>query len=180
MSGPHVEALARSPAHAFSKAPCERMTLVAGIGVEGDAHAGETVRHRSRVRKDPAQPNLRQVHLIHGELFDELAGKGFMLSPGDLGENVLTRGVALLDLPTGTRLEIGPARLRLTGLRNPCWQIDAFAPGLLAEMIDKRADGSLRRKCGVMAVVERGGEIAAGMPIVVMEPAPPHRPLEPV
>ena len=180
MSTPHVVALARSADHAFSKAPCERVMLVAGIGVEGDAHAGVTVRHRSRVRKDPAQPNLRQVHLIHAELFDELADKGFTLAPGDLGENVLTRGIALLDLATDTRLEIGQAILRVTGLRNPCWQIDAFAPGLLAEMIDKRPDGSLRRKCGVMTVVERGGEIAAGMPIAVVRPAPPHRPLEPV
>jgi MOSC domain-containing protein YiiM len=177
---PCVIALARSAEHAFSKTPCERLRLIAGMGAEGDAHAGATVRHRSRVRKDPTQPNLRQVHLIHAELFDEVAGKGFDLAPGDLGENVLTRGIALLDLASDTRLEIGGAILRVTGLRNPCWQIDAFAPGLLAQMIEKRPDGSLRRKCGVMAVVERGGEIAAGMPIRVIEPDGPHRPLEPV
>lgn len=180
MSLAHVVALARSADHAFSKAPRDRMTLVAGIGVEGDAHAGATVRHRSRVRKDPAQPNLRQVHLIHAELLDEVAAKGFDIAPGDLGENILTRGIALLDLAPDTRLAIGPALLRVTGLRNPCWQIDAFAPGLLAEMIEKRPDGNLRRKCGIMAVVERGGEIAAGMPILVTEPEGPHRPLAPV
>jgi MOSC domain-containing protein YiiM len=132
------------------------------------------------VRKNPAQPNLRQVHLLHEELFDELAAKGFAVSPGDLGENVLTRGVPLLELSESTRLEIGPAVIRITGLRNPCWQIDAFCRGLLAEMIDKLPDGTLRRKCGVMGVVERGGGIAAGMPITVVEPPPPHRPLQPV
>jgi len=166
--------------HGFSKEPCDHLTLVKGLGVAGDAHEGATVQHLSRVRIDPAQPNLRQVHLIHAELFDELAAKGFALRAGDLGENVLTRGIDLLGLPAGTRLTIGEAVIGITGLRNPCRQIEAFMPGLLAQMIDKRPDGSLVRKCGVMAVVETGGRIEAGDPIEVRLPEGPRRPLEPV
>lgn len=180
MSGPWVIGLARSGAHGFSKEPCQRLTLVAGLGVAGDAHAGETVQHLSRVRKDPAQPNLRQIHLIHAELFDEMAALGFAIAPGDLGENIATRGIDLLGLAVDTRLEIGGAVIRVTGLRNPCWQIDAFSPGLLAHMVEKRADGTIVRKCGVMGVVERGGEIASGATIRINEPRGAHRPLAPV
>jgi MOSC domain-containing protein YiiM len=180
MSAARIVGLARSAEHAFSKEPCERLTLVAGLGVADDAHAGVTVQHLSRIRKDPGQPNLRQVHLIHAELFDELAAKGFVVRPGDLGENVTTRGIDLLGLVAGTRLKVGEAVLRVTGLRNPCAQIDDFCPGLLKEMVEKRPDGSLIRKCGVMAVVERDGEIGVGDAIAIAAPAPPHRRLEPV
>lgn len=180
MSGPRVIGLARSGAHGFSKQRCGTLTLVAGLGVSGDAHAGETVQHLSRIRKDSPQPNLRQVHLIHAELFDELAAHGFALAPGDLGENVTTRGIDLLGLPEGTRLRMGDAIVRITGLRNPCAQIEAFRPGLLAHMIRKRPDGSLERKCGVMGVVERGGEVAVGAVIEIEQAPAPHRPLVPV
>lgn len=180
VSAPRIVGLARSGEHAFSKEPCGELDLVEGLGVAGDAHSGRTVQHLSRVRIDPKQPNLRQIHLIHAELFDELAAKGFALSGGDLGENVLTRGIALLDLPTGTRLAIGEAVVRVTGLRNPCRQIEAFMSGLLAEMVEKRADGSLVRKCGVMGVVEHGGRIAVDDAIDVHLPEGPHRRLEPV
>lgn len=180
MSEAHVVGLSCSGVHAFSKHPCERLTLVTDLGVAGDAHAGVTVQHLSRMRKDPAQPNLRQIHLIHAELFDQVARKGFTVTSGDLGENVTTRGIDLLGLPTGTRLTIGDAVLRVTGLRNPCAQIDAFCPGLLAEMVEKRSDGSIKRKCGVMAVVERGGELAVGMAISIAMPSSPFHPLEPV
>lgn len=180
MSEARIVGLACSGEHAFSKDLHERITLIEGIGVEGDAHAGRTVQHLSRMKVDPAQPNLRQVHLIHAELFDEVAAKGFHVEPGQMGENVTTRGIALLELPGGTVLEIGPAALRVTGLRNPCWQIETLAPGLLAEMIEKRPDGSIVRKAGVMAVVERGGEIATGMAVTVRLPTEPHRALEPV
>jgi MOSC domain-containing protein YiiM len=180
MSNARIVGLACSGVHEFSKDRRERLTLIEGLGVEGDAHAGRTVQHLSRIKVDPDQANLRQVHLIHAELFDEVAAKGFHVEPGQMGENVTTRGIALLDLPTDTVLEIGPAALRITGLRNPCWQIDALAPGLLAEMVEKRPDGTIVRKAGVMSVVERGGEIATGMPVTIHLPPVPHRPLKPV
>ena len=177
MNEPCVAGVSRSIEHGFSKQSCERVELIEGIGVAEDAHAGATVQHLSRMKKQPDEPNLRQVHLIHAELLDEIAAKGFAVAPGELGENITTRGIDLLDLPAGTRLRRGDAVIRITGLRNPCWQIDAFRPGLLAEMVEKRADGSVRRKCGVMAVVERGGTVEQGAPIAVELPAEPHRPL---
>jgi MOSC domain-containing protein YiiM len=168
-----------SGTHSFSKPPVARITLLAGLGAEGDAHLGETVKHRSRVARDPTQPNFRQVHLIHSELFEELAAKGFHVTPGDIGENVLTRGVDLLRLPEGTRLHIGTdAVVELTGLRNPCPQLDAFQAGLMSALVDKGPDGRIIRKAGVMAVVLEGGEIVPGDPIRITLPPEPHRPLE--
>ncbi|RHW18517.1 MOSC domain-containing protein [Sphingomonas gilva] len=150
------------------------------MGVEGDAHAGATVKHRSRVARDPAEANLRQVHLVHAELFDELAPLGFHLSPGDIGENILTRGVDLLALPRDAELAIGgEARLRVTGLRNPCRQLDGFQPGLMAATLGRDAQGALIRKAGVMAVVLAGGDIAPGDPIAITLPVD-RRPLAPV
>ncbi|MFN3509747.1 MAG: MOSC domain-containing protein [Tsuneonella troitsensis] len=180
LSNARVVGLARNRTHSFSKASSETLRLIAGIGVEGDAHAGQTVQHLSRIRRDPTQPNLRQVHLIHAELLDELATKGFVLGEGDLGENIQTRGIDLLDLPRETRLFIGEAVLRVTGLRNPCNQIEKFRSGLLQHMIEKRADGSIARKCGIMSVVERSGSIATGDTIRCELPPGPHQPLEPV
>ncbi|MFC0589372.1 MOSC domain-containing protein [Novosphingobium aquiterrae] len=160
---PTVIALARDAAHRFSKQPCQRLTLLAGLGVEGDAHAGRTVQHLSRIARDPGQPNLRQVHLIHAELFDELATKGFAVAPGQLGENITTRGIDLLGLSAGTRLRLGAeAVIEITGLRNPCVQIDSLAKGLMAATLDKAADGSLIRKAGVMAVVVTSGMVEVG------------------
>ena len=167
--------------HHFSKTPSLSIRLLAGLGVDGDAHMGETVKHRSRVRKDPTQPNLRQVHLIHTELFDELRDKGFDVKPGDLGENVTTSGIDLLALPTGTRLHIGAsAVVEVTGLRNPCIQLDTFQEGLMAATLDKDAAGNLIRKAGVMSVVLAGGDVRPGDIIEVERPASPHRPLLPV
>jgi MOSC domain-containing protein YiiM len=158
-----------------------RIRLVAGLGVEGDAHAGATVKHRSRVAKDPSQPNLRQVHLIHSELHAELKGAGLDIRPGQMGENVTTRGVDLLGLPTGTHLRLGhEAIVEVTGLRNPCAQLDGVSPGLMAATLDRDADGNLVRKAGIMGVVIAGGEILPGDPIVVELPPEPHRPLAPV
>ncbi|MEO8602290.1 MAG: MOSC domain-containing protein [bacterium] len=155
--------------------------LVAGLGVAGDAHQGETVKHRSRVAVDPSQPNLRQVHLLHAELLDALDGAGFALTPGRIGENVTTRGVDLLGLPIGTRLHLGAAAIiEITGLRNPCVQLDAIQPGLMAATLDRDADGTLIRKAGVMAIVVTGGDVRPGDPIRIEMPAPPHRPLAPV
>ena len=180
-AGPRVLAAAQDGAHRFSKVPATSLELVEGLGVAGDAHAGETVQHRSRVAIDPSQPNLRQVHLIHAELLDALAVKGFAVSPGDLGENLTTRGIDLLALPTGTRLMIGSeAVVEVTGLRNPCAQIERFMPGLLAEVVERQADGTIVRKCGVMAVVVAGGPILPGDTVEIRLPLPPHRPLGPV
>lgn len=176
-----VVAVARNWAHRFSKQLVETITVLAGIGVEGDAHAGSTVKHRSRVRADPTQPNLRQVHLIHAELFEEVAAKGFSVEPGDLGENITTRGIDLLGLPRGAVLAVGDTvRLEVTGLRNPCSQIEAFQPGLLAAVLDTTSEGALVRKSGVMSIVRTGGTVRAGDPIRVELPAPPFLPLEPV
>jgi MOSC domain-containing protein YiiM len=173
-----VEAVHASAEHGFSKHRADAIRLVAGRGVVGDAHAGATVKHRSRVKRDPNAPNLRQVHLIHVELFAELAAAGFTVAPGELGENVTTRGVDLLALVTGTRLALGAeAVVRVTGLRNPCAQIERFRPGLLAQVAVRRADGTLVRKTGVMAVVERGGVVRAGEAVDVHLPEQPHHPL---
>jgi len=175
---PVVVAVSRDGAHRFSKAPVDAIRLLAGLGLEGDAHAGETVQHLSRVRRDPSQPNLRQVHLIHTELHDELAARGFEVTPGDMGENVSTRGLDLLGLPTGARLRLGAeAVVELTGLRNPCTQLEHFATGLMAAVLGRARDGSLIRKAGVMGIVITGGDVRAGDPIAVQLPDGPHRPL---
>ena len=176
-----VIAVSRSPGHTFSKPNEGSIRLLAGLGVEGDAHLGVTVKHRSRVAKDPTAPNLRQVHLIHAELHDELEAVGFRLSPGIMGENVTTRGVDLLGLPTGARLRLGAeAVVEITGLRNPCRQLNDFQPGLMAATLDRDADGNLIRKAGIMGVVLAGGEIKPGDSIEVELPPEPHRELEPV
>jgi MOSC domain-containing protein YiiM len=177
-----VESVSRSGSHTFSKRPDAGIVLVAGLGVEGDAHAGVTVKHRSRVRRDPTQPNLRQVHLIHAELHDELRDAGFDVGPGAMGENLTTRGVDLLGLPTGTRLRLGDdgAVVEVTGLRNPCVQLDRYADGLMAAVLDRDDDGALVRKAGIMGVVVSGGAVRPGDAVAVELPAGPHRPLQPV
>ena len=176
---PRVEAVCRDAAHRFGKPPHESIRLLAGLGVEGDAHCGERVRHRSRVARDPMRPNLRQVHLIHAELHDELRRLGFRIAPGEMGENVTTRGLDLLGLPRGARLHLGAAAvLEVTGLRNPCAQLDRFRPGLMAAVLGRDAEGRLLRKAGVMAVVLEGGEVRPGDPIRAEQSAHPHRSLE--
>lgn len=174
-----VVSVSRDDQHRFSKQVTPVIRLLAGLGVEGDAHAGTTVKHRSRVRRDPGQPNLRQVHLIQAELLDELVGKGFTVQPADLGENILTRGLDLLGLPRGTKLSIGAdAMVEITGVRNPCAQIDNFQPGLLKAVLDEDEQGNLIRKAGIMGVVLSGGEVKAGDAIHVELPPEPHFPLE--
>jgi MOSC domain-containing protein YiiM len=165
----------------MSKPTQRSIRLLAGLGVEGDAHLGQTVKHRSRVRRDPSQPNLRQVHLLHAELFDELRAAGFELTPGLIGENVTTSGIDLLGLPTGTRLQLGnQALVEITGLRNPCVQLNDVQPGLMAATLGRDGEGNLVRKAGVMAIVLTGGEIFSGDPIRITLPAEPHQPLVPV
>lgn len=174
-----VVAVSLSPIHTFSKPNAEVIRLLTGLGVEGDAHLGVTVKHRSRVARDPSQPNLRQVHLIHAELHDEVRAAGFDVRPGELGENVTTRGVDLLALPVGALLRLGEdAVVEVTGLRNPCTQIDDFQDGLLRQVVGRDADGNVVRKAGVMGVVRAGGEVRPGDRIRVELPQPPHRPLD--
>ena len=176
-----VISVSRDDGHRFSKPARDAVRLLVGLGVEGDAHCGATVRHRSRVARDPTQPNLRQVHLNHEALFADLATAGFQVAPGALGENLVTRGIDLLALPRGTRLRIGEtAVVELTGLRNPCAQINAFRPGLLAAVLARAEDGTVVRKAGVMGIVLVGGEVRPGDPIRVDRPPPPHNPLAPV
>ncbi len=174
-----VTAVSRSSMHTFTKPNQESIQLLTGLGVEGDAHLGETVKHRSRVARDPGQPNLRQVHLIHAELHDELRVVGFAVSAGQMGENITTRGVDLLRLPIGTRLHLGDtAVVEVTGLRNPCVQLDRFQPGLMAAVLGRDEHGTLIRKAGIMAIVLAGGEVRPGDPITVELPPEPHRALE--
>jgi MOSC domain-containing protein YiiM len=176
-----VVAVSRSGSHTLAKETRSAIRLVAGLGVDGDAHAGETVKHRSRVRRDPTQPNLRQVHLIQTELHDELRAAGFDLAPGRMGENVSTRGLDLLALPTGTRLRLGEAaEVALTGLRNPCVQLNGIQPGLMEATLERDTSGRLVRKAGVMAIVLAGGVVRAGDPVAVELPPEPHEPLEAV
>jgi MOSC domain-containing protein YiiM len=176
-----VDAVSRGTSHGVGKENESAITLVAGLGVDGDVHAGEKVKHRSRVRKNPDEPNLRQVHLIHAELHEELGGQGFSIKPGEMGENVTTSGVELLTLPAGTRLRLGAeAVVEVKGLRNPCSQLDEIAPGLMKAVLDRDADGKLVHKAGVMGVVLEGGEVRPGDPIEVELPAEPHVRLEPV
>lgn len=176
-----VAAVSRSAAHTLTKPNEEGITLLAGLGVEGDAHIGTTVKHRSRVARNPNEPNLRQVHLIHAELHDELRAGGFNVAAGQMGENITTRGLDLLALPTGARLHLGSdAVIELTGLRNPCAQLERIQPGLMAAVLDKDAAGNLIRKAGVMAVVLSSGTVRPGDAIRVELPAEPHQTMQPV
>lgn len=170
-----------SPRHTMRKPNQLLIRLLAGLGVEGDAHSGTTVKHRSRVARNPHAPNLRQVHLIHAELLDELLARRLPVAPGEMGENLTTRGIDLLALPAGTRLRLGDeAIVEVTGLRNPCKQLDDIHPGLMAATLARSPSGQLIRKAGVMSIVLVGGEVRPGDPIRIEVPAPPHRALEPV
>jgi MOSC domain-containing protein YiiM len=171
-----VTAVSVSATHTMTKPPADSITLLEGLGVEGDAHQGRTVKHRSHVRRDPTKPNLRQVHLIHSELHDELAEQGFTgLQPGQMGENVTTAGVDLLALPVGTRLRLGDeAVVEVTGLRNPCAQLDGIQPGLMKATLDRDDEGNVVMKSGIMGVVLTGGVVAPGDPIGVELPPAPH------
>ncbi|MBD2101668.1 MOSC domain-containing protein [Leptolyngbya sp. FACHB-261] len=174
-----VIAVSRSATHAFAKPNQESIQLLAGLGVEGDAHLGEMVKHRSRVAVDPTQPNLRQVHFIHAELHEELQANGFVVSAGQMGENITTRGVDLLSLPTGAKLHLGDtAVVELTGLRNPCVQLNQLQPGLMAAVLGRDEQGKVIRKAGVMGIVLVGGEVRPGNAIEVKLPPAPHKPLD--
>lgn len=176
-----VTAVSRSATHRMTKPNQGSIRLLAGLGVEGDAHLGQKVKHRSRVAVDPDQPNLRQAHLIHAELFDELRAVGFDMSAGHLGENITTRGVDLLGLPVGTRLHLGEtAVVEVTGLRNPCAQLDGIQPGLMKATLGHDAQGNLIRKAGVMSIVLADGEVRAGDLVRVELPPEPHIALEPI
>ncbi|PKW05085.1 MOSC domain-containing protein YiiM [Streptomyces sp. 1222.5] len=177
--GGRVTAVSSNGEYSFTKPNRDSVRLLAGLGVEGDVHAGVTVKHRSRVAQDPTQPNLRQVHLLHEELFTEVGEEGFSVAPGELGENITTRGIDLLALPVGTLLRIGElAVLEVTGLRNPCLQIDTFQGGLLKRVVGRDDAGNIVRKAGIMSIVREGGVVRPGDTIEVDLPDGPHRPLE--
>lgn len=174
-----VKSVSKSKTHTFSKFNCDRILLLKGLGVEGDAHLGEKVKHRSRVAKDPNQPNLRQVHLIHSELFNELKEKGFNIQEGEIGENITTQGIDLLSLPKGTLLKIGEtAKIEVTGLRNPCKQLDSLHKGLMKAVLDQDKAGNLIRRAGIMGIVLEGGEVRIGNKIVIELPPKPFIKLE--
>jgi MOSC domain-containing protein YiiM len=174
-----VVAVSAGAAHTFSKPVRDSIRLLSGLGVEGDAHLGVTVQHRSRVAKDPTQPNLRQVHLFHEESLDELNAAGFRLTPGAIGENITTRGIDLLALPLGTRLHIGDAAVvAVTGLRDPCRQLNGYRPGLMAAVLSQDEHGNLVRKADIMGIVLADGNVRTADPIRVELPPPPHQRLE--
>lgn len=176
---PRVVSLSRSAAHTFTKAPCTMLRLITGLGVAGDAHAGSTVKHRSRVARDPTQPNLRQVHVIPSELLVELSRQGFDIRPGDIGENVLTAGIDLFALPRGTLLRLGAdAEIEITGLRNPCHQLDGFRAGLMQALLPRDENGKVTLRGGIMAVVVRGGTVHIDDAVAVTLPTPPHQALQ--
>ncbi len=176
-----VVAVSRCAAHRFSKPTQLSIRLLEGLGVAGDAHLGVTVKHRSRVARDPTQPNLRQVHLLHDELIAALREAGFDVAPGVMGENVTTRGIDLLGLARGTRLFLGAtAVVEVTGLRNPCSQLDRYQTGLMAATLDRDAQGNLIRKAGIMGVVLASGDVRGGDTIGVEPPPGPHEALRPV
>lgn len=177
LMGPTVAAVHVSAVHGFSKDPARSIELEEGIGVRGDAHAGATVKHRSRVAANPSQPNLRQVHLIHRGLFEQLAAEGHVVEPGQLGENITTAGIDLLGLPVGARLHIGEALVVVTGLRNPCQQINDFQPGLLKKVLRKDESGEVQKLTGVMGIVARSGTVRPSDRITVELPPEPHHPL---
>jgi MOSC domain-containing protein YiiM len=174
-----VLAVHKSQTHSFSKQTAAFISLIQGEGVAGDAHRGVTVKHRSRVRQDPTQPNLRQVHLIHYELIEELQEKGFRVQPGTMGENITTQGIDLLSLPTDTILVFPDGtEVLITGLRNPCSQLDSYQKGLTSAVLDRDPHGKIIRKAGVMGIVKTGGEIYTDDPIKVILPPEPHKNLE--
>ena len=178
---PTILAVHKSPTHTMRKQAHPSIRLLTGLGVEGDAHAGATVKHRSRVAKDPTLPNLRQVHLIHSELHDALRAAGYEVAPGQMGENITTQGVDLLGLPKGARLQLGAeAVVEITGLRNPCLQLEGIQPGLMQAVLDRDAVGNLIRKAGVMGIVVEGGVVQAGDLIRVELPEGEHLALMPV
>lgn len=174
-----VEAVCLSGTHSVSKPPAPVIRLLAGLGVEGDAHQGATVQHRSRVAHDPTQPNLRQLHLMTAEGHEELRAKGFQVQAGSMGENVVTRGLDLLALPRGTRLHLGETAVaEVTGLRNPCTQLDGLQAGLMSAVLDRDEHGGLIRRAGIMAVIRVAGELRAGDRVRAELPPSPHLPLE--
>jgi len=178
MNEPKIISLSKSATHTFNKYTCDKINLLTGLGVEGDTHMGKGMKHRSR---NPKLPNLRQVHLMHSELFDELKAKGFIVEAARMGENITTRNIALLDLPRNTILSIGEhVRLKVTGLRNPCNQINSIQPGLMEAVLDKDDNGNLIRKAGIMSIVISGGEIVVGDEIKIELPEKPYEKLEPV
>ena len=176
---PKVLSVNKKESHNFSKECCESINLIEGEGVEGDAHRGSLVKHQSRVKVDPSQPNLRQVHLIHFELIEELRVKGFKVDPATMGENITTVDLDLLSLPEGTKLQIGRnSVIEITGLRNPCSQLNNYQAGLTAAVLDRDGNGKLIRKAGVMGIVLQSGIVNAGDTIRVIYPPKPYRSLE--
>lgn len=176
-----VVSLSKDDGHKFSKVVHDSIRLLEGLGVEGDAHCGTTVKHQSRVQADPTHPNLRQVHLIHLELIQELRNSGFKVGPGIMGENILTEGIDILSLPKNTILNIGTdASIKVTGLRNPCAQLGDYQKGLTSAVLDKDESGALIRKSGIMAIVLKGGIVKKDDLISIELPPEPHQKLEPV
>lgn len=176
-----VVAVSSKPEHGVLKQAQPSIRVLTGLGVEGDAHYGSKVQHRSRARQYPDLPNYRQVHLLSSELHDDLGAAGMPVAPGEMGENVTTRGIDLLALPTGAVLRIGAsAVVELSGLRNPCPQLDAIHEGLMAATLGRDEHGQFVRKAGVMAVVLHDGTVQAGDSIEIELPPEPHRPLLPV
>jgi MOSC domain-containing protein YiiM len=174
----NVKSVSKSLSHTFSKNVVGQIKLIEGLGVEDDVHLGKTVKHQYLAKKYPTSANLRQVHLIHYELIEELNENGFSVSDGDLGENITTIGIDLLNLPTDTILKIGnEAVVKITGLRNPCVQLDMFQKGLLKAVIEKDENGNVIRKCGIMGIVIKSGIVRIDDAIEIIFPQKPFKKL---
>ena len=149
-----------SGGHTFSKSERYSVTLLQGLGIEGDAHCGSTVQHLSDRKKNSTRSNLRQLHLIQSELIEELNATGFDVRPGDLGENITTGQIDLPALPQGTLLRIGDtAVVEITGLRTPCFKIERFRKGLRSAVTEHRHGGPATLKGALMAIVVAGGVV---------------------
>jgi MOSC domain-containing protein YiiM len=172
-----VVAVHRKEEYGVFKEIQESVHLVKGFGVQGDAHMGTLVQHRYNKKQNPNQPNLRQVHLIQAELFDDLKELGLIVKPGEMGENITTRNIDIINLPLDTKLHLGDsAILQLTGLREPCGQLNTVQKGLKNAVLDE----SGKSRVGVMSVVLRGGAVKADDLIRVELPSEPHQDLQPV
>jgi len=161
-----VLALCRNENPGIPKIQVDSIQLVEEFGVEGDYHAGKTIRHRYLAKKDPDQPNHRQVLLIDAKILGDLDQRGIRIIPGQMGENIVCYGIDVMLLEIGTRFTAGEALLEITEARHPCHQLNDSHPDLYQAVIEE-IGGEEIYSAGVFARVIRGGNVDAGNSIFV-------------